>query len=400
MKNKISILLFFIGVSLSYLHTQAQCLSGDCNNGIGTFVWDSGDTYTGEYYNGARTGLGEYVWANGSFYFGHFLNGKLDGKGYYQDNNGKIQSGTFTDGVLSSSYDIDWNGSCISGDCSNGIGIYLWEDGDSYIGEWKNGIQDGYGRMDWKDGSFYYGHFSANVLDGKGYYHSAEGKIMDGYFENGVFQGTTQDEKNTTPAYSDDSQTGEAKSADDTDQNQNFLDNWLEQSKKNDELKKNYPYNEYDFCSSLQKVVADYPNDFSHIKGTVIEDDLNLDNENISTIKVTGSSDAEISGGFLGGNYTWYNLLFEGTRTDALSKYNYYAQQLKDCGINCCTMVSDTKDYNSDSYESKLTYLLTFIVGDGYSEKYKNMVIEVEFSKKIGDSNYEVVLRVKTLSTK
>jgi parvulin-like peptidyl-prolyl isomerase len=37
------------------------------------------------------------------------------------------------------------NGQCISGNCSNGKGTYIWSNGNKYIGDWKGGRKDGYG---------------------------------------------------------------------------------------------------------------------------------------------------------------------------------------------------------------------------------------------------------------
>ena len=35
-------------------------------------------------------------------------------------------------------------GQCIEGDCENGVGLYIWEDGNSITnGSWKDGKQDG-----------------------------------------------------------------------------------------------------------------------------------------------------------------------------------------------------------------------------------------------------------------
>ena len=28
-------------------------------------------------------------------------------------------------------------GQCVSGDCENGYGIYTWDNGEKYVGEWK-----------------------------------------------------------------------------------------------------------------------------------------------------------------------------------------------------------------------------------------------------------------------
>ena len=34
---------------------------------------------------------------------------------------------------------------CISGNCQNGQGVYLWGNGDKYDGDWKNGEKHGKG---------------------------------------------------------------------------------------------------------------------------------------------------------------------------------------------------------------------------------------------------------------
>jgi len=60
----------------------------------------------------------------------------------------------------------DEEGECIEGDCENGLGTYIFTDGSSYSGEWKDGFPDGSGILryidDLKDegewrGGFYIG---------------------------------------------------------------------------------------------------------------------------------------------------------------------------------------------------------------------------------------------------
>ena len=79
------------GVSL----TNAQCLSGNCENGNGTYKWESGDLYVGDWVEGKRTGYGRYDWVDGSYYVGRFLNNLLEGKGAYYASDGSSMIGTF-----------------------------------------------------------------------------------------------------------------------------------------------------------------------------------------------------------------------------------------------------------------------------------------------------------------
>ena len=44
-------------------------------------------------------------------------------------------------------------GECIEGDCENGWGAYVFTDGSSYYGEWKDGFPEGPGTLKYIDGS-------------------------------------------------------------------------------------------------------------------------------------------------------------------------------------------------------------------------------------------------------
>ncbi|MEJ6749001.1 MAG: hypothetical protein QNK60_03645 [Flavobacteriales bacterium] len=60
-----------------------QCVSGDCENGYGTYTWSSGDIYKGEWKAGFKEGKGTYTWDNGSKYVGEYKNGNFHGQGTY-----------------------------------------------------------------------------------------------------------------------------------------------------------------------------------------------------------------------------------------------------------------------------------------------------------------------------
>ena len=48
---------------------------------------------------------------------------------------------------------------CISGDCSNGYGMYIFYSGLTYEGDWKNGKREGKGKIIYPDGAKYEGTF-------------------------------------------------------------------------------------------------------------------------------------------------------------------------------------------------------------------------------------------------
>jgi len=50
-------------------------------------------------------------------------------------------------------------GKCVDGNCFDGQGIKVYQNGDKYIGQWKNGKHSGMGTYYHSDGSFVYGQW-------------------------------------------------------------------------------------------------------------------------------------------------------------------------------------------------------------------------------------------------
>ena len=101
--------------------TKVSANSNSLKNGIHTYVFESGDKYTGNYVNGKRTGKGTYIWKNGDKYVGDFVNSIRTGKGTLSWIDGSNYVGDFVNGKL------------------NGYGQYTDEKGRIYKGEFKNG---------------------------------------------------------------------------------------------------------------------------------------------------------------------------------------------------------------------------------------------------------------------
>lgn len=57
---------------------------------------------------------------------------------------------------------------CVYGDCKNGKGIYEFNNGDRYIGEFKNGAQEGYGSRLMSSGYCYTGQWKNGLPNGWG----------------------------------------------------------------------------------------------------------------------------------------------------------------------------------------------------------------------------------------
>ena len=62
---------------LASSNVHAECNKGSCQNGKGTYTWDNGDTYEGDWVDGDRTGKGKSTWANGDIEEGYYLDGVL-----------------------------------------------------------------------------------------------------------------------------------------------------------------------------------------------------------------------------------------------------------------------------------------------------------------------------------
>ncbi|WP_442845617.1 hypothetical protein [Leeuwenhoekiella sp. H156] len=165
-----SLLLFG---ALSFAQT-GPCSKGDCQNGYGFYYKkETGDLYHGFYKNGAYNGVGYTQNAKNDYYWSQFKDGKVNGFTVYDEGQGRTW-GTFVNGVKTGDHvrEIRKQGgiqrelityengaeisrkmhspaeiteaTCISGDCTNGYGIYYqnrtlisgkFEDGSFRAGE-------------------------------------------------------------------------------------------------------------------------------------------------------------------------------------------------------------------------------------------------------------------------
>ena len=115
MKFLYFLIIFFLNQSV-----YAECISGDCNNGQGTYNKTNGDKYVGEFKKGKRHGNGTYYFNDGSKYIGEFINGLKDGQGTYNKTNGDKYVGEFKKGKR------------------HGNGTYYFNDGEVKKGIWEN----------------------------------------------------------------------------------------------------------------------------------------------------------------------------------------------------------------------------------------------------------------------
>lgn len=76
-----------------------------------------------------------------------------------------------------------WSG-CLTGNCTNGKGVYMHELGEKYDGEWKDGQRHGYGSQFHANGNLKYeGDFMYNKMDGTGTFYYKNGDRYEGTFK-------------------------------------------------------------------------------------------------------------------------------------------------------------------------------------------------------------------------
>lgn len=111
------------------------CIGGNCVNGRGVYVHESGEKYDGNWAEGKRNGYGVHFYANGELkYEGMFEDDLRDGKGEYHFKNGDYYEGTFLKNRM------------------NGFGIYHYANGDKFEGMFVNDKRNGKGRYVYGDG--------------------------------------------------------------------------------------------------------------------------------------------------------------------------------------------------------------------------------------------------------
>lgn len=130
----------------------ANCLSGTCDTGRGTYRYPDGSEYSGDFRNAKMHGQGTYVYAGrGEKYVGEWRNGIISGQGTYYYRSGNRYDGEWRSGRKhgQGTYLYAGRGDKYVGefanDQPNGQGVYYYSNGDRYEGEWRNGRKHGQG---------------------------------------------------------------------------------------------------------------------------------------------------------------------------------------------------------------------------------------------------------------
>lgn len=163
-------LLIVILTALPAAAFEDTCLSGDCQNGLGTLKFYTGHIYTGQFKDGQRDGSAVLLFPDGRKLTGVWRNNEI------------------TEGILAypsgRRYVGQWKYRERSGE-----GYLHYEDGRIYVGEFENGRRNGYGMMVFPDGRRYMGEFRRGQRTGFGLMIHPDGRRETGSFDDGELTG-------------------------------------------------------------------------------------------------------------------------------------------------------------------------------------------------------------------
>ena len=198
-------LAFFLINFLFAFHANAQCTSGNCIDGKGTFVYPSGAKYVGDFANGEIHGIGVCYYTNGSKYSGQWNHRYPEGMGTKTYKSGAKRTGKWlkgqpvdedgnivefvTRGNEEGDDGTDIQSGCLDGDCENGKGVFAYADGSKYEGQFTNGNLEGWGTWFYPDGDKYVGTFKNNYSHGKGTIYHEDGNKTTGEWLEGEYIG-------------------------------------------------------------------------------------------------------------------------------------------------------------------------------------------------------------------
>ena len=234
MKKLLLILLCvpLIGIGQGLWPEENECVSGNCDNGYGTYHFyvggmvDFGEaTYEGEFIDGKFNGKGEIVCDLGRFegdaadYYiiGNWKDGKLHGdaitynrsQSYEYGDVPEINNGdTLWPGGYESTYStllqetiIKYSGQ-YEDSLLNGFGLmtinsFRYTDDDIYeepyseiyIGQWDEGLMNGFGRYFYKNGDIYEGDWINDKKQGRGKIIYNDSTVEEGLWQNDKFLG-------------------------------------------------------------------------------------------------------------------------------------------------------------------------------------------------------------------
>lgn len=205
---------FFIVENLN-----AQCVSGNCIDGTGIYMYPSGAKYIGQFKDGEIHGIGTCYYTDGSIYRGEWVHRYPQGNGIKTLADGRSWEGAWKMGLP-----LDETGEviadlfpepepviqsgCLEGDCDGGQGIFAYPDGSKYEGQFLSSKPDGWGTFTYPSGDRYVGSFKAGLREGKGTLYYADETQSTGEWREGEYLGNPQIESGRVGCVEGDCQNG------------------------------------------------------------------------------------------------------------------------------------------------------------------------------------------------
>jgi hypothetical protein len=174
------------------------CVSGNCYNGEGTYIWEHffshDEKFVGTWESGKKK-IGEYTCDNGNRYYGEWSSNddlvKITSALFISPNNeeyyGNIRNcEPHGKGKISYASGNKYEGEFSDGR-KNGQGIFYWKDGDKYEGSFSYDSRTGYGTYTFASGTKYVGMFTDNKFHGQGTMYYTNGTQNAGEWDNDEF---------------------------------------------------------------------------------------------------------------------------------------------------------------------------------------------------------------------
>ena len=168
------------------VNSERYCYSGNCENGFGILVLEDGRKLIGEFEDGEVKSHVICYYPNGDKYIGQWKFQTRNGHGLLktdcQDQDGVWIDGSFV-GVTKGVPDEG----CVSGNCKNGEGRFIYSNKTVYDGHFADGLADGYGVCYYSDGDIYSGQWKKHKSHGQGTMYYSTGQVVKGFWLDGTY---------------------------------------------------------------------------------------------------------------------------------------------------------------------------------------------------------------------